>query len=252
MTNVPNLRFKGFSEEWENSRLKDISQIYDGTHQTPKYKSSGIKFISVENIKNIYSTDKFISEEDYQKNFKIRPQINDIFMTRITAGEIGATAIVTQEENLAYYVSLALIRGNQTQVSSMFLSYYIASRYFKKELHKRIIHVAFPKKINLGDIGECLIKKPILEEQEKIASFFSLIDKKIKLQTEKVEELKNYKKGIMQKIFSQELRFKDENGDKYPEWDQFSIGELAEVTAGRKKDAGARRIYYYGHGICYF
>lgn len=61
MTNVPNLRFKGFSEEWENSRLKDISQIYDGTHQSPKYKSSGIKFISVENIKNIYSTDKFIS-----------------------------------------------------------------------------------------------------------------------------------------------------------------------------------------------
>ena len=61
---------------------------------------------------------------------------------------------------------------------------------------------------------------PSIEEQEKIASFFSLIDKKIELQTEKVEELKNYKKGIMQKIFSQELRFKDENGNDYPEWEK--------------------------------
>lgn len=238
MKNVPNLRFKEFSAEWENYRLKDVSQIYDGTHQTPKYKSSGIKFISVENIKDIYSTDKFISEEDYQKNFKIRPQINDIFMTRITAGEIGATAIVTQQENLAYYVSLALIRGDQTQISSMFLNYYIASQYFKNELHKRIIHVAFPKKINLGDIGECLIKKSKLEEQEKIASFFSLIDKKIELQTEKVEELKNYKKGIMQKIFSQELRFKDENGNDYPEWEKRKLQDVVE-----RKIKGKNPVY---------
>ena len=57
---------------------------------------------------------------------------------------------------------------------------------------------------------------PKLEEQEKIASFFSLIDKKISLQSEKVEMLKEYKKGMMQKIFSRELRFKDNSGRDYP------------------------------------
>ena len=67
---------------------------------------------------------------------------------------------------------------------------------------------------------------PKNEEKEKIASFFSLMDKKIELQTEKVEELKNYKKGIMQKIFSRELRFKDENGNDYPEWEEKKLSEL--------------------------
>ena len=71
-----------------------------------------------------------------------------------------------------------------------------------------------------------------MKNKKKIASFFSLIDKKIGLQTEKVEELKNYKKGIMQKIFSQELRFKDENCNEYPEWEEKKLGEMGTCTSG--------------------
>ncbi len=67
---------------------------------------------------------------------------------------------------------------------------------------------------------------PKLEEQEKIASFFSLIDDKISLQGDKVEALKDYKKGMMQKIFSRELRFKDDEGRDYPEWEDKKLGEL--------------------------
>ena len=63
-------------------RLDDIAEIYDGTHQTPKYTDSGVSFISVQNINDIYNSKKYISEKDYNK-YKIKPQINDIFMTRI-------------------------------------------------------------------------------------------------------------------------------------------------------------------------
>ncbi|WP_205427580.1 restriction endonuclease subunit S, partial [Clostridium botulinum] len=65
-----------------------------------------------------------------------------------------------------------------------------------------------------------------LEEQQKIANFFSLVDKKIEKQQEKVEALKDYKKGMMQKIFSQEIRFKGDNGEDYPEWESKKFKDI--------------------------
>ncbi|WP_289128463.1 restriction endonuclease subunit S [uncultured Clostridium sp.] len=230
--NVPKLRFKEFNDEWIEYKLGEKTCIYDGTHQTPKYTDHGVKFVSVENIEDIYGTDKFISEEDYENGFKIKPQLGDIFMTRITAGVIGATAIVDKEEELAFYVSLALIRVIDKNLNSLFLKKYIESIYFKKELNKRIIHVAFPKKINLGDIGECSVNLPSLQEQERIANFLTKVDKIIEKQDEKVRNLEKYKKGMMQKIFSQEIRFKDENGEEYPEWENKNLGELGETYTG--------------------
>ena len=204
--NVPKLRFKEFNDEWIEYNLENISKIYDGTHQTPDYKNHGVKFVSVENINNINETDKFISKEAFEKEFKIKPKIDDILMTRITAGIIGATAIVTNNEPLGYYVSLALIRKNDS-VDVNFLNQYIKSYLFKKELNKRIIHVAFPKKINLGDIGKCRVSITNKNEQEMIGKFLSLLDKKIELQTKKIEDLKLFKKGLLENSFK----------EKYPE-----------------------------------
>ena len=168
MKKIPKLRFKKFVNEWQEKKLENICNIYDGTHQTPKYVEKGVKFVSVEDIKNINQTQKYISKEDFINNFKIKPQINDILMTRITAGIIGDTTIVKSNEPLGFYVSLALIRKKEN-IDVKFLNHYINSSIFKNELHKKIIHVAFPKKINLGDIGKCKISIPTLKEQEKIA-----------------------------------------------------------------------------------
>ena len=70
----------------EFRKLSDVCFVVDGTHQTPKYTETGVKFVSVENINNLYETDKYISEEDFAK-FKVVPQKNDVLMTRI--GSIG-------------------------------------------------------------------------------------------------------------------------------------------------------------------
>ena len=103
------MRFKNFYNDWEETRLDNQAMIVDGTHQTPDYKTQGVKFVSVENIKDPYLTNKYISREDYEQ-FKVKPQIGDIFMTRITAGVIGETYVIDKKDDLAYYVSLALIR----------------------------------------------------------------------------------------------------------------------------------------------
>ena len=155
-------------------RLDEVAQIYDGTHQTPNYKDSGIPFISVENITDIYGSKKYISEEDFNK-YKIKPQINDVFMTRI--GSIGDCAILDKQADLAYYVSLALIRPNTDIVISKYLKYVIESRFGRKELRKRTLVNAVPIKINKNDIGKIELPIPPLSVQENIVKILDRFDK---------------------------------------------------------------------------
>ena len=164
-----------FENKIEIVKLGDIVEVYDGTHQTPDYKKTGIPFISVENIDNIYNTEKYISEEDYEKNYRIKPKIDDIFMTRI--GTIGKCAIVTKNNPLAYYVSLALLRPNKNKIDSAYLKYIIESGIGKKELNKRILFTAVPIKINKGDIDKLEIPLPSLEVQKRIVEVLDNFEK---------------------------------------------------------------------------
>lgn len=227
MGNVPSLRFPEFSGAWEKQTLHNVSRIFDGTHQTPTYKDRGIKFLSVENISNIEGSNKFISRVDFEKTFKVIPEINDILMTRI--GDIGSPAIIKDSKPYAYYVSLALIKCIKELIEPLYLYQYINTDIFQHELHNRTLHIAFPKKINLGEIGKCIILLPTLTEQTKIANFLALFDKKIEKQIEKVAALEEYKNGLMQKIFSREIRFKDDDGKDYPEWSLVKFSDLFEA-----------------------
>ena len=179
------MRFPEFSQEWKFCKLKSLTKIYDGTHQTPDYKDSGIKFVSVEDIKNLSDSTKFITPEAYFKEFKNKPEFGDILMTRI--GDIGTPAIVNINEPLAYYVSLALIKP--TGINNAFLKYCIESNSFQHELWRKTIHVAFPKKINKEEIGECSLWTTTEKEQEKIASLLSNIDERINTQNKIIEDL---------------------------------------------------------------
>ena len=157
----------------ELKKLEDFAEIYDGTHQTPKYVNTGVSFVSVQDIKNIYGTNKYITIEEYNK-FKVKPRKNDVFMTRI--GDIGTCAIVKNDDDLAYYVTLALIRPSNDIVLSKFLKYLIESNQGKKELSKRILHNATPIKINLGEIGKLKFFIPSIKVQEHIVSILDKFD----------------------------------------------------------------------------
>ena len=149
----------------EYVKLNSVCDIYDGTHSTPNYTESGVKFASVENIGNLYATRKYISEKDFEK-YKIKPRIGDVMMTRI--GSVGVCTVVDRNEALAFYVSLALLRPQLDKVQSRFLKYAIESIHGRKELRKRTLINAVPIKINKDDIGKVTIPLPPPEVQREI------------------------------------------------------------------------------------
>ena len=182
----------------EYKRLNTFCDIYDGTHSTPEYKDSGVKFVSVENINDLYATNKYISEEAYAK-YKIKPQIDDVIMTRI--GSIGVCTVVDRTEDLAYYVSLALLRPNSDVVMSKYLKYAIESKQGRRELRKRTLVNAVPIKINKDDIGKIVLPVPPLEVQCEIVrvldSFTLLTDELTDELTARKKQYEYYFRKIM-------------------------------------------------------
>ena len=207
--NVPEIRFSGFTEAWEQRKLGDIVGIYDGVHQTPNYQNSGVMFLSVENIATLKSS-KFISEEDFKRDYKVFPQENDILMTRI--GDVGTTNVVTDNGLKAYYVSLALLKYKSTD--PYFLSNAIQSDYVQKGLANRTLKTAIPMKINKDEIGKVSVMLPLsATEQQQIGTCFRNLDNLITLHQRKpfcinrrqkwkqTTKMQNYSANIMQNGF---------------------------------------------------
>ena len=171
----------------EYVKLNSVCDIYDGTHSTPNYTESGVKFASVENIGNLYATRKYISEKDFEK-YKINPRIGDVMMTRI--GSVGVCTVVDRNEALAFYVSLALLRPQLDKVQSRFLKYAIESIHGRKELRKRTLINAVPIKINKDDIGKVTIPLPPIEIQSEIVhTLDNYTENVVKLQNQLTAEL---------------------------------------------------------------
>lgn len=193
----PVLRFKGFKRDWEQRKLKDIAIISDGIHQTPNYVNKGIMFLSVENILDLKSQ-KYISNQDFQNNYKRKPLFHDIFMTRI--GSVGVTNILETDESIAFYVSLALIHPQH--VSAYYLNYLLKSPSSQKEIWKRTLHIAFPKKINKDEIGKINIKvSQNKQEQIEIGNLLKKTERLISLQQKRILRLQNFKQFLLQNMF---------------------------------------------------
>ena len=176
-SNVPEIRFKGFTEAWEQRKLNEVVNVYDGVHQTPDYKDSGVTFLSVENISTLKS-EKYISEEAFQRDYKVYPQKGDILMTRI--GDVGTPNVVETTEKVAFYVSLALLKP--TKINSYFLCDSIQSPLFQKGLKDRTLVTAIPQKINKDEIGKVNIILPTSsQEQQLIGEYFRNLDNLITL-----------------------------------------------------------------------
>ena len=193
----PEIRFQGFTDSWEQRKLGDIADVYDGIHQTPDYTDNGIMFLSVENI-NTLKSEKYISEEAFIRDYKVYPEKGDILMTRI--GDVGTPNVVETTEKVAFYVSLALLKP--INVDSYFLCNSILSPFFQNGLKERTLVTAIPQKINKDEVGKVGLYLPtLIDEQREIGAFFQRLNNLITLHQREVEKLQNIKKSMLETMF---------------------------------------------------
>lgn len=231
MRKVPKLRFKEFSDEWEEKKLGEISEITSGLtplRSEEKFYLNGIiPWIKTSDLNNSYikETEEKISEIALKEtSIKLLPKNTLLVAMYGGFNQIGRTGLTTMEATTNQ--ALSAIKFKDINKFPLFFQNILNYKvdYWKK------VSASSRKDPNISkkDIEDFKVFYPRLEEQEKIATFLSSIDKKISLTEEKLELFREYKKGVMQKIFSQELRFKDSNGNDYPEWEEKRLEEILE------------------------
>ncbi len=233
----PKLRFPEFTnnEEIKNYSFNDLFSFSTGKNikqneASPEFDIPCVRYGELyhmynEVIKNIVNSTHLPSSD------LVFSEGNEILLP--SAGEdpldIGSASALTLP-NVAIGRTINILRPLKKDVySQSFTSYYINHR-LRKKISSLAKGVSISNVYN-SDLKTLEILLPSLPEQQKIASFLTTVDDKISNLKQKVSLLEKYKKGVMQQIFSQQLRFKDENGKDYPEWEEKSLGEvLIEVN----------------------
>lgn len=239
MSKIPKLRFKEFSGEWESKRLGELGDFKKTYSFSRSVEGKGdykhIHYGDIHmNYNGIISKDKLIPSIDIPSddNYELIKEKDIIFADASEdRKDLGKVAVVRSiEGNVLSGLHTMCFRPKETLNSEFFLNHSLNKEYLKFMYTRG--NGAKVLGISKANLLEYKFLAPSKEEQEKIASFFSLIDDKISLQGEKIEALKDYKKGIMQKIFSRELRFKDDDGRDYSEWAEKKLGDITDIGTG--------------------
>ena len=241
MKNVPELRFPEFDGEWEEGTIKSLvhGNLSDGDWINKEYLLPNGKYriiqtgnISVGKYLNKEKSSKFISQSSYDELKANEVFPGDILISRL-ADPAGRSIIMPNINwKMVTSVDVAIIRPNKK-----FESYFLISILnTDKKLYdiSKLVSGTSHKRISRKNLEKVKIIYPKIQEQQKIGDFFSKLDRQIELEEQKLEKLEEQKKGYMQKIFSQELRFKDENGNDYPEWEIKKLMQIAKVKTGSK------------------
>ena len=239
--NVPKLRFKGFNDEWRETTFKNIFNNFEYGMNSAAIEFDGknkyIRITDIDESSNKYSKDNMVSPDGILED-KFLVKENDILFAR-TGASVGKTYLYNIEDGKLYFAGF-LIRGNvKKEHDSRFIFMETQTENYRKWVNIISMRSGQPG-INSQEYSSYNLKVPSLEEQERIANFLTKVDKIIEKQEEKVKNLEKYKKGMMQKIFSQEIRFKDENGEEYPEWEEKKLSEI--LIERKEKNYGELRV----------
>ena len=219
--NVPKLRFSEFSENYKKIKLKNMTKLITKGTTPRKYTDSGVNFIKVENlldnqIKNINS---YISYETHNNELK-RSILKEYDILFSIAGALGRTAIVTKEELPANTnQACSIIRLDNLNDYNL---YYLMERLHHFDIKSYINKcqsVGAQPNLSLEQVGNICINIPNKKEQDRVGRLIELVNKKIELQTKKIDALKLFKKGL----FDTQLKI---NGKESIMFDDF----LDEVT----------------------
>ena len=231
--NVPELRFPEFEKSWRIITLGEATTKI-GSGKTPLggssvYLNNGIPFLRSQNIQyGILDLSELVYiDENTDENMKSsRTYYGDILLN-ITGASIGRSAVNTIKKGYANLNQHVCIIRLKEHYNYNFIGQFLISPKGQKKIFMAQSGGS-REGLNFNEISKIKFSLPDeVEEQQKIGDFFSKLDRQIELEEQKLALLEEQKKGYMQKIFSQELRFKDDNGNEYPEWEEKKIEEMA-------------------------
>ena len=230
---IPKIRFPGFTEEWEKQRLSNILEFEYGMNTAGKEFDGENKYIRITDIEE--SSRKFLQTKLVSPEGKVtekyRVKFGDILFAR-TGASTGKTYKYIDNDGKIYFAGF-LIRGRVDKKTSVDFIFYLTLNYkYKSWINVMSMRSGQPG-INAKEYGSYEFRIPKIEEQQKIGDFFTLLDKRIEQQEQKIALLKDYKKAMMQKIFSQKIRFKDDNGNDYPDWEEKKLGKICRVKSSQ-------------------
>ncbi len=231
--NVPKLRFKGFEDEWKKYELDDIAMIskskYNPTKSNKTYKCIELEHIAQEDGRIL----GYVNSKE-QNSIKNKFDSGDILF-----GKLRPYLKKYWISNFEGVCSSEIWVLKARKISNSFLY-----RIVQSEKFNNIANVSSGSKMPRADwnyMSSTIFLVPKLNEQEKIANFLSKVDSIIEKQEKKVEYWNSYKKGMMQKIFSQKIRFKDKKGRNYPEWEKVHLNKFVERVVRKNKDNVSKR-----------
>lgn len=235
---VPKLRFRDESEgefpEWEKLVFGNVCSFRGGTGFKVEFqgKTSGdLPFIKVSDM-SLHLNNIFIKEANNWVSFSDAKMLKAILMPlgSVVFAKVGAALLlnrrrILQQDTIIDNNMMAAIPNNQ--IITMYLYQLLLTIDFAK-----IVHDGALPSINQKDMEEIKIFLPTKQEQQKIAAFLSAVDEKINLLKQQKTLWQEYKQGAMQQIFSQKIRFKDDDGRAFFEWEHKTLGEIASIKRG--------------------
>ena len=223
------MRFPQFAGEWEGKKLGEIGHVkmckrIFNEQTTPE---GDIPFYKIGSFGR--QADAYISRDlylDYRNRFSF-PKKGEILIS--AAGTIGRTVVYNGED--AYYQdsNIVWIENDNSKVSNEFLYYILQIVKYNTEggtIQRLYNNILRTTRFNC----------PSFAEQTKIASFLSIVDERIAAQSKIIEGLKELKASLSKQIFSRKLRFNDENGNDFPEWEEKNLGKIGEIIGGGTPD----------------
>lgn len=235
LTNKPKIRFPEFNEVWEHKRLNELLSEAKKRNEDLKYSKDEVLSVSgelgiVNQIEHLGRSYAGISVHQYHV-----VETGDIVYTKspLKANPFG---VIKLNKGKAGIVSTlyAVYKVNQQTAYGPFIDYYFSldantNRYLRPLVRKGAKNTL---QVTNEEAISAEIFAPTISEQIRIASFLKVLDNKVIQLKQKKTLLEQYKKGVMQKLFSQELRFKDENGKEFPKWEKKKLGDIFSIFNG--------------------
>jgi type I restriction enzyme S subunit len=233
---VPVIRFKEFEGNFELSMLGNELNLFNGyAFSSTDSSDKGVRWVKIADVginKMKLDAPSFLPFEFAAKHNKFILHKGDyvVALTRpILSGKLKIAKVNEDFDG-------SLLNQRVGKLESKNDLEYMYCMLQQKSLISRIenrIAGTDPPNLSPNEIATLKTFIPTLPEQKKIASFLSVVDEKIQQLTKKKALLVQYKKGVMQQLFSGQLRFKDENGEAYPDWEEKRLGEVATFLKGK-------------------